>query len=1032
MSISSLFIHRPVSTTVLTLALLIFGWFSFSGLPVNDLPNVDFPTITVNASLPGASPDTMATAVATPLERQFSTIAGIDSMNSVSSSGSTRITIQFSLERDIDAAAQDVQTAIAQAARRLPDEMTDLPTLRKVNPADAPILYIGLTSPYLPMQELDQYADTRIAQRISTLPGVAQVLVFGAQKYAVRVYLNPRALANHQLGLDQVVTAIGQGNTHQPSGTLRGESRTYNIEVDGQLEDAKAFNDMIVAYTGSAPVRLDELGHTFDSVENDKARTWLNGDRAIVLAIQRQPGANTVEVVDHIREILPEIEQQLPGGARLTILNDRSEFIQASIHEVEFTLILAVFLVALVLFAFLRNLSAGIIAMLALPASIFGTFIVMDLLGYSLNNLSLMALTLAVGFVVDDAIVVLENIVRHMEMGRTRWEAALEGAREIGFTVISMTISLAAVFIPIVFMGGILGRLFHEFAVTIGVAVLVSGAVSLTLTPMLASRFLSLRESQNPLTRFLERGFERSAEGYRRSLVWAMNHRGLMLTVAGGVLLLSAALFGVVQKGFIPTQDTGLIQGGTRYAEGIAFEDMVAKQQQIAGIVQKNPNVQAVMSSAGQGGGGVTGGNIGRLIIRLKPADQRELSADEVIQQLRRETRKVQGVQVFLQNPPAINIGGMQSNSNYQYVLQGAELPTLQQAASALEERLRSIPGVQDVNTDLELRNPQINVEILRDRAAAFGITPAQIESTLNSAFGERRVSSIYGPTDEYSVLVSVDPRYQQDLSALEGIYLKGTNDAMVPLGSVVKLNLGAGPLSIAHFGQLPSVTLSFNLAPGVALGDVTQRIQSLAAQTLPANVSGQFTGSAQSFQQSMQDLPVLLLITVLVIYLVLAILYEHFGHPLTILTALPLAAFGALLMLLLFHQELNIFSFVGIILLVGLVKKNGIIMVDFALELQRERKLPPAEAIVEASVIRFRPIMMTTFAAILATLPIALGFGAGAEARRPLGIAVVGGLIFSQLLTLYITPAFYVSLENGLRWVRRRQGRAEAAPAES
>jgi HAE1 family hydrophobic/amphiphilic exporter-1 len=1022
------FIERPVMTAVLMIALALFGVFAYRALPVSDLPNVDFPTIVVSASLPGASPEVMATSVATPLERQFTTINGLDSMSSESSTGSMRITLQFNLSRDIDAAAQDVQTAISVAARRLPPGMPSLPTMRKVNPADAAILYLALTAPNLPMTQLNDYADTRIAQRLSTLNGVAQVLVFGSQKYAVRIYLNPHALAARGLGYEQVASAIEDANSNLPTGTLQGPNRAYNIQAFGQLDNAAAFNGLVVAYANGAPVRLSDLGRAVDSVENDKSRTWFNGERAIVLAIQRQPGANTVAVVQSVRAILPEINAQLPGGARLNILNDRAEYIQDSLHDVQLTLLLAVMLVVGVIFLFLRNVSSSLISVLVLPVSMLGTFAVMHLLGYGLDNLSLMALTLAVGFVVDDAIVVIENINRHIERGVDRMRAALIGTKEIGFTVVSMTLSLAAVFLPILFMGGMLGRLFEAFAVTIGVAVLLSGVVSLTLTPMLCSRYLRPTPEHGRFYQASEAWFDRVRDAYGRSLEWAMAHRRVMLGVAFGVLVLTVALYAIVPKGFVPRQDTGLISGNTRAPEGIGFVELAERQQAVAEIVRRHPAVEGVMSSAGQGLGGVSGGNIGRLVVRLKHSSQRDQSADEVIQDLRRQTRAVEGMQVFLQNPPAINIGGMRSNSEFQYVLQGPDLPTLQRAAAALETRLSRVRGLQDVDSNLELRNPQIDVHILRDQAASFGLAPQHILSTLYNAFGGREVTSIYGASDEYRVLLELDPQYQQSADALGALNVKSPSGALVPLGAVADIRPAVGPLSIAHFGQLPAVTVSFNLAPGMAIGDVTALVEQAAREALPAEVTGAFTGAAQSFQESMVDLPILLVVTILVIYMILAILYEHFGHPITILTALPLAGLGALLMLLLFHQELNIFSFVGIILLVGLVKKNGIIMVDFALEAQRERKLSAERAMIEACLVRFRPIMMTTMAAILATLPIALGVGAGAESRRSLGIAVVGGLLFSQLLTLYITPTFYVSLENLTRRWRRP---AEPAPAD-
>jgi HAE1 family hydrophobic/amphiphilic exporter-1 len=1026
MSIWRIFIDRPVMTTVLVSAATLFGTFAFLKLPVNELPNIDFPTISVTANLAGGNPDNMATTVATPLERQFSTIAGLDSMTSVSTAGTSRITLQFNLNRDIDAAAQDVQTAIAQAARNLPPNLDNAPQMRKVNPADSPIIFLALTAKNLPLTSLNSFADNQISQRISTLPGVAQLLVFGSQKYAVRLYLDPNALKQRNLGTEDVSAALAKANSNLPSGTLDGRNKKFTVKANGQLEDAADFNSVVISYSNGTPVRFSDIGRAEDSVENNRALTWFNGERSIVLAVQRQPGANTVEVVKSIRALLPEIRQQLPGDAKLEVLFDRSEFIGDSIRDVEFTLMLAVVLVVIVVLGFLRNYSSTLIVAIVLPISLIGTFAAMQVMGYSLNNISLMALTLAVGFVVDDAIVVLENITRHMEMGKDRMTAAIEGTKEIGFTVISMTLSLVAVFLPILFMGGILGRLFTEFSVTIGLAVLISGAVSLSLTPMLCSRFLQTSHRHGGFFDGFENMFKMLERGYRDSLQLSMRHRGLMMGLAGIILIVTVWLFVVVPKGFIPRQDTGQISGSTRADdEGIAFTDLVAKQQQLAEIVSKNPNVVAVLSSAGQAGGGVTGGNVGRLTIRLKPKSERSLNADEVIQELRKQTRVVEGMQTFLQNPPAINIGAQQTNAEFQLVVLGSDTQVLYRAASELEQLLRGEKLLQDVNSNLELRNPEIQIDIQRDRAAALGITPQQIQSTLYDAYGARRVTSIYSASDQFSVLMQLDTQFQADINALSALHVKSSNQQMVPLSSVATIHSGVGPLSISHYGQMPAVTISFNVAPGISLGEATGRAQQLARETLPQGVTTTLTGSAKTFKDSMTDLPILLAITILVIYMILAILYEHFAHPVTILTALPLAGFGALIMLIVFHQDLNIFSFVGIILLVGLVKKNGIMMVDFAVAAKREQNLSSVDAMTQACLVRFRPIMMTTLAAILATLPIALGYGAGAEARRPLGIAVVGGLVFSQFLTLYLTPAFYVSMERVTqRWAEYRARR--------
>jgi hydrophobic/amphiphilic exporter-1 (mainly G- bacteria), HAE1 family len=1022
MNVSRIFIERPVATSVLFVSTLFFGWLGFSTLPVNDLPNVDFPTITVTARLPGASPEVMANTVAQPLEREFSRISGIDEMTSSSTSGNTRITITFSLKRDIDAAAQDVQTAISQAMRRLPGDMPEPPTLRKLNPADAPVLILAVAAKNTPMQKLDEFADAHIAQRFSTVNGVAQVQLFGSQKYAVRLFVDPNALSKRGLGLDKVVAAIQSANSNLPSGALQGKARTYTVRSDGKLEKAADFNSLIIAYKDGMPVRFQDIGRAEDGVENEKIRSWHNGERALILAIYRQPGSNTVEVVNSLRELLPDVQREMPAGATLNILMDRSEFIRDSIHEVNFTLVLSIVLVIGVILVFLRNVRATLVTALILPASVMGTFAVMNLLGYSLNNLSLMAITLAVGFVVDDAIVVLENITRHMEMGKDRMQASLEGAKEIGFTVVTMTVSLSAVFLPILFMEGMVGRLFREFAVTVGIAVLISGVVSLTITPMLCSLLLKPEHAHGRLFNWSERMFNAARDFYGVSLRWTLVHANIVLIGSALVLVLTGVLYGAVSKGFIPRQDTGVINGNTRAREGITFEEMIRHQQAIAEIIQNNPNVESVMSTAGQGTGGVLGDNVGRYIIRLKPMRQRKATADEVIQQIRREAARVQGVRLFLSNPPAIRIGGTLSTSDYVFALTGTELKALYAPGAELENRLRSIPLLQDVSSNMELRNPEIQIRILRDQASALGISSQQIEMALFNAFGGRQVSTIYGAADQYEVRLELDRRYQADINAMESLFVQSPAGAMVPLSAVAQIRSGVGPISVAHFGQLPTVMLSFNLAPGVSVGDAVIAVQAAADEITPPGTATAFTGSAKAFQEAFRTLPMLMLVTIILIYMILAILYEHYGHPFTILTALPFAGFGALATLLLFREELNIFSFVGIILLIGLVKKNGIMMIDFALQMQRERNMQPPEAIVEACLVRFRPIMMTTGAAIFATLPIALGFGAGAETRRPLGIAVVGGLVFSQMLTLYVTPVFYVTLERMVAYFRRNQ----------
>jgi len=1023
MGLSELCIRRPVFTTLVTATFIVFGAFAYRLLPVAALPAVDFPTISIIATLPGASAETMAASVAAPIERQLSTIAGITSMTSASSLGRMNIVIQFDLNRNIDGAALDVQSALTTVQRRLPIEMTTPPSFRKVNPGDFPVLAISVNSPNLPLSKVNEYAESLIAPQISQLPGVAQVEVYGSQKFAIRVQVDPVAAAARNVSLDDVRRVIAQTNSNAPVGTLYGPQQNVTLLATSAMRSAEEYRKVVVAYRNGAPIKLEEIANVVEGVENNRVASWLNDNRSVVLAVYRQPSANAVAVVDEVRARLPSYRAQVPAAINLAVLNDRSISVRDSVDDVQITLLIAISLVIMVIFLFLRSASATVIPALAVPVSLIGTCAMMYAFGFSINNMTLLALTLSVGFVVDDAIVMLENIVRHVEGGMRPFEAALKGAKEIGFTIISITFSLIAVFIPVLLMGGMVGRVFREFAVTIAVAIVISGFVSLTLTPMLCARMLKSHregEKQNIVLRMFEAMFRGWLRTYEWTLDKVLKFKAVTLAITIGTLFLTVYLYIFIPKGFFPVEDTGFISASTEAATDVSFQAMATLQQKVSDIIRKDKAVDYINSTIGPGGPNPTP-NTGRMFIALKPRAERGENSTAVIQRLRASANTVPGIAVYFQNVQNMNIGGRPSKSEFQYTLTSSDTETLYRVAPEMRAKVSEVPGLRDVNIDLYIKNPQMTVEVDREKAAVYGISIDQVRQELFNAFGSRQVATIYTPDDDYQVILESKPEFQTDTSALSRLYLKTATGTVVPLESVTRLVPTVGPLQVNHQSNQPSVTISFNLAPGSSLGQAVDAIREIERDMrLPATVNTGFQGSAAVFQDSLRGQGVLVLAAIFAAYVLLGILYESFIHPITIISGLPSAGIGALVTLIAFKMDLSVIAMIGIVMLVGIVKKNAIMMIDFAIE-RRRVGMSAEAAIREACLLRFRPIMMTTFAAIFGALPIALGHGAGAELRQPLGVAVVGGLVLSQLLTLYITPVVYIYLDKIDRMLKRR-----------